>query len=563
MSQGNYEGISIHDAMANINAKNNGWFLPNIQRQYVWGNRESSEEYICLLVDSLMRGFPIGGLVLWETDQPVPYREFLTDYEVGAVARIVSQERWANHKFLVYDGQQRLQTLHSILYHRFNGRVLYYDLLFDPEVNEIDDTGFFFKNKDENVSATCIALPELTGKSTLEEKRQLRRRVSADPSLTENQLALIETNLDRLWSVFVGTELRSIAYFPVRSNSPAAVNEVFRRLNTGGISLTQLEMVLAKIKEKSPYFEEELWALSKQIKDATGTPGYSFSAHDIVQLIYLIWFQTTRVDEGRVNSTNISDLVNMQKWVQEVIPHIFKYFFFEGFRINAKWLILRQQAILPILAYFVTLAKYGYKWKPEQIDVTNIRTYFVKSQLCDWNTQTMVTQFSRNAIEAAMKNQVFPLENITQIAIEKNRTGDIFFYQLEGPIWFSLKILTPGREYLFDEQTPQIDHIFPKKMYKGMEDEAEYETAVNVLWNMQPAPAGVNNHKRVKHPKDFFSSPEGRPYFDSYDFLPDLFSSLWNSEKDFIEFRKSKMVAFMKNNYGVEIKENPQKEMKK
>ena len=58
MSQGNYEGISIREAMEKINAKNNGWFLPNIQRQYVWGNRESSEEYICLLVDSLMRGFP-------------------------------------------------------------------------------------------------------------------------------------------------------------------------------------------------------------------------------------------------------------------------------------------------------------------------------------------------------------------------------------------------------------------------------------------------------------------------------------------------------------------------
>ena len=177
MSQGNYEGISVRDAMDKINAKNNGWFLPNIQRQYVWGNRESSEEYICLLVDSLMRGFPIGGLVLWETDEPVPYREFLTDYEVGSVAKMVPKEKWANHKFLVYDGQQRLQTLHSILYHRFNGRVLYYDLLFDPSENEIDETGFFFKNKDEEVPGTCISLPELTGKSTSEDKIQLRRRL--------------------------------------------------------------------------------------------------------------------------------------------------------------------------------------------------------------------------------------------------------------------------------------------------------------------------------------------------------------------------------------------------
>ena len=63
----------------------------------------------------------------------------------------------------------------------------------------------------------------------------------------------------------------------------------------------------------------------------------------------------------------------------------------------------------------------------------------------------MVTQFSRCAIECAQNNRPFPLDEITQIAIDKNRTGDVFFYQLEGPIWFSLKILTPGREYLFDE----------------------------------------------------------------------------------------------------------------
>lgn len=560
MPQGNYEGISVREAMDRINAKNNGWFLPNIQRQYVWGNRESSEEYICLLVDSLMRGFPIGGLVLWETDEPVPYREFLTDYEVSSVAKIVPKEKWANHKFLVYDGQQRLQTLHSILYHRFNGRVLYYDLLFDPNENEIDETGFFFKNKDEEVAETCISLPELTGKSSYEEKIQLRRRLTKDNSLTEKQLNLIETNFDRLWSVFVGTELRSIAYFPVKSNSPTAVNEVFRRLNTGGIPLTQLEMVLAKIKELSPYFEEDLWALSKQIKEATGTPGYSFSAHEIVQLIYLIVFQTTRVDEERVKTENLQELVDMLKWVQEVLPYFFKYFFFEGLRINAKWLILRHQAVLPILAYFVTLAKNRFKWKPEQIDVTNVRTYFIKSQLCDWNTQTMVTQFSRCAIESANDGRPFPLDEITQIAIDKNRTGDVFFYQLEGPIWFSLKILTPGREYLFDEQTPEIDHIFPKNLHKDMPDEAVYRERVDILWNMQPAPAGVNNHKRARHPREFFNSPDGKPYVKDYDFLPDLADELWDDDVRFIEHRKSLMVDFMRTSYNVDIKENPQVE---
>ena len=231
MSQGNYEGISIREAMERINARNNGWFLPSIQREYVWGSRDSSEEYVCLLLDSLVRGYPIGGLVLWETDTPVPFREFLGDYNVGSVARLVAKERWGHHKFLVYDGQQRLQTLFSVLYHKFNGRTLYFNLLFDGSMAETDETGFFFKNSNEVPPAGSISMIELMGKSTSSEKIELRRRLTNGVNLSDDDLKLIEINLDSLWLVFVETGVKSIAYFLVKSDTSKIVNEVFRRLN--------------------------------------------------------------------------------------------------------------------------------------------------------------------------------------------------------------------------------------------------------------------------------------------------------------------------------------------
>ncbi len=45
----------------------NGWFLPAVQRPYVWGSRYENELYICKLFDSLLRGYPIGGLIIWNT----------------------------------------------------------------------------------------------------------------------------------------------------------------------------------------------------------------------------------------------------------------------------------------------------------------------------------------------------------------------------------------------------------------------------------------------------------------------------------------------------------------
>ena len=557
MSQGNYEGISIREAMEHINARNNGWFLPSIQRQYVWGSRDSSEEYICLLLDSLVRGYPIGGLVLWETDTPVPFREFLGDYNVGSVARLVAKERWGHHKFLVYDGQQRLQTLFSVLYHKFNGRTLYFNLLFDGSMAETDETGFFFKNSNEVPPAGSISMIELMGKSTSSEKIELRRRLTNGVNLSDDDLKLIEINLDSLWSVFVATGVKSIAYFPVKSDTPKIVNEVFRRLNTGGVQLTQLEMVLAKIKEESPFFEEFLWDVAKAIQNATGTPGYNFSAHDIVQLIYLLVFQTVRIDESKMESNTIAKFVKVFDDVKDVLPVVFEYVFFESFHINSTSLILRQQAVLPILAYFVTLKTKGFAWEPVKRDLRPIFKYFIKSQLCDWNTQTMVTAFARKAIEAASTNQGFPLDDITRIAVEKNRTGDVFKYQLEGPVWFSLKILTPERLYLFNERKPQIDHIFPKALKAGTSEDETFRQKVDVIWNMQPTPAGLNNYKRAKHPVDFFKSAEGHPFLCTYNYLPDLDSDEFQDVEKFIAFRRERMIEFMKKAYDIEVKDNP------
>ena len=72
-----FQTISVKEAVNNINANSNGWFLPAVQRPYVWGSRYESEKYICKLFDSILNGYPIGTLIVWNTDKEVPYREVL------------------------------------------------------------------------------------------------------------------------------------------------------------------------------------------------------------------------------------------------------------------------------------------------------------------------------------------------------------------------------------------------------------------------------------------------------------------------------------------------------
>ena len=199
-----YTGISVIEALEKINAPNNGWFLPQVQRQYVWGARHESETYVCLLLDSLLRGYPIGGIVLWETTREVPHREFVKDYAPGQFARLVDKGRWGANKFLVYDGQQRLQTLYSVLYHKFNGRVLHFDLLFDPTSSEADETGFLFRDAHAVEEPRYLSMTKLVSRSSAKDKIALEDTAHPAAENDGEKAIRLRMNLSGLWDIFVG-----------------------------------------------------------------------------------------------------------------------------------------------------------------------------------------------------------------------------------------------------------------------------------------------------------------------------------------------------------------------
>ena len=110
---GEYEkAISVKEA---IDAINNRYFLlPSIQRKFVWNSHQ-----ICVLFDSIMRGYPINTFMLWEVkNAPIKkdykFYEFLKEYcqrfnEENPVVKTNS----SFHDFsAVIDGQQRLTSLY-------------------------------------------------------------------------------------------------------------------------------------------------------------------------------------------------------------------------------------------------------------------------------------------------------------------------------------------------------------------------------------------------------------------------------------------------------------------
>src|SRR4029079_3626 len=83
-----------------------GFWLPNIQRPFVW-----KEEQIERLFDSILREYPISTLLIWKTKARIRRRKFIDNYWHSLKLTAFYAPEDDKPKLLVLDGQQRLQSL--------------------------------------------------------------------------------------------------------------------------------------------------------------------------------------------------------------------------------------------------------------------------------------------------------------------------------------------------------------------------------------------------------------------------------------------------------------------
>jgi len=75
--------------------------VPHFQRHFVW-----KAHHIMALFDSIAKGYPIGSVIFWQTDQ-----ELETFPKMGP--HNLPQSK--NHSYYILDGHQRLATLYGVL----------------------------------------------------------------------------------------------------------------------------------------------------------------------------------------------------------------------------------------------------------------------------------------------------------------------------------------------------------------------------------------------------------------------------------------------------------------
>jgi uncharacterized protein with ParB-like and HNH nuclease domain len=99
--------------------------LPAMQRPFVW-----KEDRIYRLIDSLLRGFPIGAVMLWKTSTVQRFRRLPRDVETETVEVFNFETSTdSGNKYLVLDGQQRLTSLFAAFKGTYNHKKLFIDVL--------------------------------------------------------------------------------------------------------------------------------------------------------------------------------------------------------------------------------------------------------------------------------------------------------------------------------------------------------------------------------------------------------------------------------------------------
>jgi len=425
-----------------------------------------------------------------------------------------------------------------------------------------DDTeanGFAFVEKNSALSFGCIDMPSLFLQPE-DGKVNYRKKIktSLPAEMLEDKEDFFEEIIDKLWDVFVRKDVKSLAYFPIeKSWNEDRVNDVFQRLNAGGVPLSGADLLLSKIKEKSYDYEERLQLESKQIDEIT--QGYYFGTNTILQMVYFIVKKTIRIEPDKVKDNELVKFIEVFPDFSKSFNAFVKIFLSDTFHINNNSIIPRGGALFPLIMY--SYNRYINNVAFHKISATNIlkmKQYLILSQLNDWNTQTIINNCSALALDAI---DDFPLDSIIKFAGNNNRITDLSVSSIENYIWFMLKILIPNRSYISSSNIngrykPEIDHIFPM----GLKDKPkDYE--VNVVWNMQPVTGVINASKGNTHPKIFFSLPDNAEHLNNqYDYVPEITNSLWNNHDDFISWRKQQMLDFLKSEYGLSVRDGIAKE---
>ena len=520
-----------------------GFWLPNIQRPFVW-----REDQICRLFDSILREYPISTLLVWKTTSRIRRRKFIDNWKDTLRLSDFNVPEDTKKKNLVLDGQQRLQSLFIGLRGSFEGRELSLDIL-SGEIAAPDDVKYRFRFLDPS----AIVFPWIKFKDlvfTNKKKREIltELRVNAKQALTDADNDKLDEHLDLVDRTFKMDE--AITYQELDSiDNPTLyseddVVEVFIRANSGGTRLGKSDLLFSLLTASWEDANEQM----EDLLESLNRHGFSFDRDFVLKTCLVLLGQGARYEVQKFRKPGIRDKIEAE-WdrVKEAIQDVLDY-------VRGKTFIRCDKA-LPTYLVLIPLVYVRFHFPEAWRSARDRDSYLLRCSLAG-----AFGGVPDNLLDGLVKKiaelEAFDLDEMFGVIRSRGRSLELTEDRLWNlgygsdaihllfNLWYREFNYTPA----YDNNLPQVDHIFPRSRLREIKivnpetgrrvmkyrDAARNQLANCMLLTREENGAG---HKTDNTPDEWFSDKD-KEYLAMH--LIPTNRMLWRMERfeDFMEERK-------------------------
>lgn len=493
--------------------------LPAIQRDFVW-----TEEQTETLLDSVMRGYPIGIALLWETYNDIQYRLFQCDYRSGTVHSYHDNPEGRRLR-VVLDGQQRLQSLYIALYGRRDGRSMYFDILSGQRWDDAEQERYIFD---------CLSSDEAKQRNndTAEEEREegyipywwvsvrelftmpprarkdLMKEIVSLLQLSEEEESLVDENFTAFDEAFTRNQ-NILMLSTIDEDLPAAspyrksetdVLEVFVRINREGTALSRSDLIFSMLKLN---WKESAEGLPEFVDAINNGNSFDLDTDFVVRCLFAV--------SGLGGKLNI-DLLRKQANIRALQENYEQCcdairatidFVQRDCSCQSSRLLGNSTTLVPIVHYLFYAPR--HEAPNSQVDRLRKAVYLLAlAKPFSRYGENRIGNFVRSVSAAyEQEDYTFPLELVIRRVRDWERIDSIENLA-ESNYLLTLHLIQElsGARVQYSRNAPEIDHIFPRaELRRRGHDESD----INDLANFWVLAQGKNRNKSNRNPKDYFA----------------------------------------------------------
>ncbi len=442
--------------------------IPKFQREFTWG-----AERTAILIDSIVKGFPIGTLIFWKTREEMRHYKNIGNVTLPEIPK-------GDAALYVLDGQQRITSLYAVR----KGAIV------DEEGKEVD-----YKQLSINLALS----PDTSDQIVTIEPPKDAPCISVFTLLNGSLAELVkEYNTGDLLQKLDIYRARLTGYdFSTIEISDASIDvacEVFSRINTGGTPLTLFEIMVAKTFDPDRKFDladeyDKLIDSAETQKDLEDADFETIPASTVLQCISTHLTKQTRAkDILHLDKTRFIDAWPL------VTNGIFAAvdYLRTQFRIPVSRLLPYDALLVPFTYFFVHKGK-----EPATALQTKLLTqYFWWASLSNRFSSAVESKLAQDVLRMDMildgKLPIYPGEEINltldRLRTKEFSTGDAFckailclYAYFEPKSFDSNSLVKLDNSWLKVASSKNYHHFFPRAfLTKAGYSREEANTILNI-----------------------------------------------------------------------------------